>query len=118
MIEVVRESKKLEWLCLSIKLCEEERVYQLMEVVRPDMAMSFSCGTQPTTVVVCYERVLCAKYRLGQLKEEKAEMLKPRENKTKKKRIVDQELPNLKKKIERSGNKKKIELTNPKNKTF
>ena len=53
--------------------------------------MSLGCEKQPTTVAECYERVLHTEFRLGQLKEEEAKVPKIRENKTKWKRIVDQE---------------------------
>ena len=80
--------------------------------------MSFGYEKQPTTIAKCYKKALRAEYRLGRLKEEKAEMFKNRENETKRKRIVDQEPPNSKKKIERSGNKKKTELASLRNKKF
>ena len=81
VIEVVKKLRSSNS-CPFTKLCVEEGVHQLTKVFQPDIAMSLKCRKQPTTVAECYEKALHAKFRLGQLKKEKAKVPKTREKKT------------------------------------
>ena len=48
---------------------------------RLDIAIIVETGRQPTTVIECYERALCAKFRLNQMKKGKFRRHEDREKK-------------------------------------
>ena len=58
---------------LYIVLIEEERVHEMLGMLRPDIAHVIRESDElPTTMVDCFGRALLAKYRLTQIQAEKA----------------------------------------------
>ena len=70
--ETVRKFERLERLCQFLQLSEEERIRRMLETFRPEIAIFVETDGLPATMAECYERVLCAEFRLNQMKAEKA----------------------------------------------
>ena len=70
--KAIRKFERLERLCCFLKLDEEERIRKMLEMFRPNIAIFIETGRQPMTVAKCYERALCAEFKLNQMKEKRA----------------------------------------------
>ena len=69
--ETVRKFERLERLCQFLQLSEEERIRRMLEMFHPVIAILVETGGIPVTRAECYERALCAEFRLNQMKAEK-----------------------------------------------
>ena len=69
--EIVRKFERLERLCQFLQLSEEERIRRMLEMFRPKIAIFVKTGGLLGTMAECYERALCAEFRLNQMKAEK-----------------------------------------------
>ena len=81
VIEAVTKFEQLARLCPSLAGTKEERTRKMMDIFFPDIALAIeSRGNPPISVVECVDRALGVKYRLAQLKEERAKKYKARKN--------------------------------------
>ena len=78
VIKAIKKFERLERLRAFPKLDEGERIRKMMEMFHPDITIFIEIGRQPTTMVECYEKVLCEEFKLNQMKEEKARRHKNR----------------------------------------
>ena len=79
VVETVRKFERLERLCQFLQLSEEERIRRMLETFHPEIAIFVETGELPATMAECYKRVLCAEFRLNQMKVEKLEDVKTEE---------------------------------------
>ena len=66
---VVKKFDQFTRLCPYLVPIEEQRTKRMLEIFRPNIALTIeSEGDQPTTMVDCFERAYRAKHLLNQLK--------------------------------------------------
>ena len=77
--EAVTKFNQLARLCPLLVPTEEERVRRMMEMFKPELVMAIDSGSEPpTTVADCVARAIRVEYRLGKVKEERAQFHKAR----------------------------------------
>ena len=84
VVEVVRKFEQLSCLCPFLVNTVDERLRRIIYMFPPDIALPIeSRGSLLTTVAKCVERAIRVKYRLAQLKKERARNFEARKNQQK-----------------------------------
>ena len=81
----------------------------MLETYRHDIAIFVEASGQPTTVAECYERALCAEFRLNQMKAEKA---KGHKDRGRKKNLTSEIVIKPSSSEKNQGSRKKMKLPN------
>ena len=108
--ETIRKFERLERLCQFLQLSEWERICRMLETFRLEIAIFVETGGLTATMVECYERALCAEFRLNQIKEDKARRCEDRGRKKNSSSEISIQPSSSEK---GQGSKKKTRLSNP-----
>ena len=79
----------------------------MLETFRPEIAIFVETGGLPATMAECYERALCAEFRLNQMKTEKA---KRRKDSERKKNLISEIVDKPPSSEKGQGSRKKMRL--------
>ncbi|KAL5538583.1 hypothetical protein UlMin_045492 [Ulmus minor] len=84
VIEAVNKFEQLSRVCPHMLRTEEDRLKQMMDMFKPDIALAIeSGGSPPTTVARCVERALRIEYRMAKVKEERNKYFEAKRNQRK-----------------------------------